>query len=110
MKYSFKGTKEDFKILTGTTEGTAMCLPNNSIYAGKIRLAQVYGKTKEEAQANCLLMSMSKKMLQMLSKKRDYLEEISVLIPSEEWTEEFRDKWCVQMNELENLIEDATTL
>ncbi len=96
----FKGTKEKFKIQTATTQGTPMCLPNNTIYAGKIRLAQVFGNTVEEATANAILLSKSKDMLNFLIKLKQEWEEDDLRYGGENF----------HMEEITNLIKQATEL
>lgn len=64
----------------------------------------------EEAKANAQLISKAPEMHKELVGKHSYIEELAMLIPSHLWTEEFRDKYNKEMNRLEKLIEEATSL
>lgn len=74
VDFEFKGTKDVFKIVTRTTQGTPMCLPNNTIYAGSIKLAQVFGNNREEATFNTILLSKAPEMIKQHIDDLDYLK------------------------------------
>ena len=57
---------KNLKILTGAVSGTPQCLPNNAIYSGNTKIAQVFGRTVEEANANTILFSKAPELLEEL--------------------------------------------
>lgn len=40
----------------------------------------------------------------MLNKNYEYMEELAMLLPSEYWTNQFREKWNSHMTDLEQLL------
>ncbi len=61
----FKGTKGKIRI-SGVTEGTPQQFQNTVIYKDDILFAKVYGRTKEECEANAKIISFDTEMLEML--------------------------------------------
>lgn len=51
------------------------------------------------------LESEKKELLEALEKAYEYLEEIGMVVPNKEWTEQFRDRWNRKLNEIESLIQ-----
>jgi hypothetical protein len=64
----------------------------------------------QEHKYNLLLTSKAPEMLTELQSKLSFIEHISMLIPSNEWTESFRDEFNKEMHYLEKLIKQATEL
>lgn len=95
---AFKGTKGKFKTPCGATSGTIQCPPNNVIFAGKIKIAQVFGETVEEANANTILFSKAPEMLKMLDKLREAI-----------LSEDYARMFAVSQS-TKNLIKEATEL
>lgn len=109
----FKGTKG--KWIAEESYSIEFRQPIFNINVGEIieGLATIWSgsnKITEESKANAHLIAHAPQMLEMLKDNLAYMEELAMLITSENWTEEFRDNWNAKTNELEQLIQQATTI
>jgi hypothetical protein len=73
-------------------------------------LTEKHKELSEILSINVLLISKAPEMLEDQKENYAYMEELAMLLPSEYWTEDFRDRWNSKMNKTEKLIKEATEL